>query len=355
MTNPRTPANQLYYGPLYARSYFDRNLAHIGGSNPKVVTDMRQIYGRFLSGLGSEDMSGATGYDPSYQGSHIYDLEKEDDTFGSGIFDPGGRGGTANPNMGVFASHYSLPGYIARDIPFNVQHDVTDITDGAAVVSIPAGGLLAVADNGRVNRQARSPATWRPAIGPPGWTNFDQVYVDLSAKPKAMGHAPQRVPNPVTMVPGNLVDPHLVPQVPHYAKVGYTSIVDAKQVPVGIDRAVRPVSPAAPDMPMDPQVPFVNTFNVDVQQVPLSGFGQSPPQQPTYSSLQRLRPAQSLMPPAMTRTHPMTPGGVFGQEEPAPPPEKTGPTALQLALGGLLLGAGVGLVAHTLSKRGARR
>ena len=206
--DPRTPAHQLNYSPIYARSYADRNLAHLISSNPYTVASMKKTYGRYLSGFGSEDMSGSVGYDPQYQGQHVYDLEKEDDTFGSGIFDPKGRGGTANANMGIFAGHYSLPGYVARDVPFTVMQDVTDITDDAAVVSIPGGGMFYIEDRGKLMRAAGTPPTWRPAIQPPGWTDFDQVYASSAAPPVPMngfGQAPvrrlhsqpKRTPHPV--------------------------------------------------------------------------------------------------------------------------------------------------------------
>jgi hypothetical protein len=319
VSNPRTPAHQLYYGPLYARDYFDRNLAHITSSNPDTVASMKKRYGRYLSGFGSEDMSGSTGYDPAYQGEHVYDLEREDDTFGSGIFDPKGRGGTDNPNMGIFAGHYSLPGFVARDVPFTVQKDVTDITDNAAVVSVPGGGMLYVEDRGKLVGAAPGGPTWRPAIQPPGWTRFDQVYVDMQGKPVQMSglgqlprrqlHSqPKRVPKSVFGVAAARLNPHLVRKVPTERKVGYESIVAATQLPVGVNRTAHPVAPSAPDMPMEPLVPLVNTTNVAVERMAIQGFGQEDDKKPA--------------------------------------------TAMQLAVAGLLLGAGVGLVVAVAGKGG---
>lgn len=355
MSNPRTPAHQLYYGPLYAQDYFDRNLAHIISSNPHTVATMRKRYGRYLAGFGNEDMSGQVGYDPAYQGRHVYDLEKEDDTFGSGIFDPSGRGGTGNANLGIFAGHYSLPGNVAREVPFTVSKDVTDITDDAAVVTVPGGGMAYVEDQGRLAGAAPPGPTWRPAIQPPGWTRYDQVYVDMQGKPVPMDgfgqlprrrlHArPPRVPQTVTSVPTDMVSPHGVPMLPAQGPVGYQSIVHAGQVPVGINRAVAPVAPAAPDMPMMPGVPLVSTTNVAMQKLPISGFG------------------------AGGGPH----GNVFGDEPPAsngpapngPVPNGNGPapvvepdkpvSAVELAIWGLLAGAGVGIVYSVVSKKGRR-
>lgn len=355
------PAHQLYYGPLYARSYADRNLAHLTSSNPDTVTTMKKRYGRYLSGFGSEDMSGSTGYDPAYQGQHLYDLEKEDDTFGSGIFDPGGRGGTDNANMGIFAGHYSLPGFVARDVPFRVMKDVTDITDGAQVVSIPGGGMLYVADERRRQGAAPSPPTWRPAIQPPGYTRYDQVYVDMQGKPVPMdgfgqlARQPRRVPHPVYGVPSDRYDPRRVPEVPSERSVGYTSIVHGGQLPVGINRARHPVSPAAPDMPMEPQVPFINTMNTDVQSIPLSGYGHGPggvfgQEGDDYMEPQAC-PGQQQWDASVNAC--MCPTGTQSTDvvgECIPTDEKPGASVLQLALAGLLVGAGVGLVVSVAGK-----
>ncbi|MCP4248747.1 MAG: hypothetical protein GY778_17020, partial [bacterium] len=122
---------------------------------------MRAEHGRYLSGLGGESPSGEVGYDPAYQGQEMYELEHQDDTYGSGIFDPGGRSATANANMGVFASHYSLPGYLAREVPFTVSRDVSDITDDAEVVIVPSGGLTYVESRGKLTRPAVLGPTWR--------------------------------------------------------------------------------------------------------------------------------------------------------------------------------------------------
>lgn len=345
---PQTPADQLFYGPLYATSYADRNLHHLISSSPQTVSTMRQRYGRYLAGLDGESMSGKVGYDPQYQDQHVYDLEKEDDTFGSGIFDAGGRGGTSNANMGVFASHYSLPGFIARDVPFRVQSDVTDITDGAAVVSIPGGGLLAVDDRGTVPGRAGTPPTWRPAIQPPGWTDFDQVYVDMAGKPVPMNGVGTfgDMPRPsfhYRGVPTKRRNVHRVPQVPAERPVGYRSIVAGGQVPVPVHPVANPVTPLAPDLPRDPAVPAISTVNVATQSVPISGLGA------TIAVKAGFNPIQQQLDAARQYN-------IFNQGHPGigvDEPEKKSPSALQLAFAGLLVGAAGGMI-YNLTK-GSRR
>ncbi len=318
----------------------------------------------------SNSLTGAVGYDPRYQGQEVYDLEGEDDTYGSGIFDPEGRAGTSNPNMGVFASHNSLPGYIARDVPFTVQDDVTDITDNAAVVSVPGGGMFYVEKKGRLGGAAIMGPTWRPPqIEPAGYTRHDQVYAFMNRSGQH-GHdlfpgAPVRTQPPLRR-PARTSQRHAyrVPGVPAARvvafnrvghRVGKESIVRGTQLPIPIGPSYAdPVAPAAPGMPMEPQVPFQQTVNVATQQIAIDGFGKMP----RYSSLQHPGRRASLAPPHYSAGRRATPGGVFGQGLPdcpegtvadidtleCVPEERPGPTPAQLAIYGLLAGAGVGLV-----------
>lgn len=357
MSNPRTPARQLYYEPLYGDA-LAQQIPHLGGSNPATVERMRKNYGRYLSGFSGESPDGAVGYDPRYQGQEVYDLEGEDDTFGSGIFDPEGRGGTSNPDLGVFASHDSLPGYIARDVPFTVQNDVTNITDNAAVVSVPGGGMFYVEKEGRLGGAAIMGPTWRPPqIEPAGHTRYDQGYAFMN-RPGQQGHdlfpgAPLRHQPPLRR-PARTFQGQAqrvpwspsgqgVPLFPQGQRVGTRSIVDATQLPVPIRSYQHPVARSAPGMPMGPQVPFTQIVNVDTEQIAINGFGAAP----RYSALQRGGRRAS-------------PGGIFG-EGPSMPvcpegqivdidtlqcveDEKASPSVAQLAFYGLLAGVGIGLV-----------
>lgn len=377
MITARTPAHQLYDGPIYAQDYASRNLQHIISSSPDTVQTMRKRYGRYLAGFGSEDMTGSTGYDPHYQDQHVYDLEKEDDTFGSGIFDPEGRGGTDNPNMGIFAGHYSLPGFAARDVPFTVSRDITDITDDAQVVSVPGGGLFYVEDRGRLTHAAGSPPTWRPTIQPAGHTRHDQVYVDMAGRPVPMAgfgqlpvrrfHSqPRRMQYAIDRVPSDRLNPYLVPETPYERRVGYESIVHGGQVPVPIQHARHPVSASAPDLPSEPGVPLVSTVNVATQRLAIEGmgyynalqrsgqrggpggvFGQEPEPPTTGCAGQEVWDASvgaCMCPSGMQST------GIVGECEPATE-EKKSPSALQLAFAGLLVGAGVAFVVSVTGRR----
>lgn len=66
--------------------------------------------------------------------------ELEDDVVGSGIFDEPGRRPTANPDMGVLASRFGIPGYLARERPFEVSEDII-AASGARFVPVPSGGM----------------------------------------------------------------------------------------------------------------------------------------------------------------------------------------------------------------------
>lgn len=271
MRDPRTPSEQLEYGPLYARDFLPRNMAHIVSSSPGSVRAMRKWYGRYLSGLngdglGSEDLMGQVGWDSVYQDQHIYDLEREDDSFGSGIFDPDGRGGTANSDMGVFASHYGLPGYSAREVPFTVSRDITDITDDADVVAVPGGGMYYVERKGRLSGAAITGPTWRPPqIQPPGWTRFDQVYAMMQKRNQPDPHGtwhhadvpmgppvPQLRPRspmrPTWRVPATPRE-GVVPGVPAGMTVPERSIVHARQVPVPLFPPAQLAGVEAPGRP----------------------------------------------------------------------------------------------------------
>jgi hypothetical protein len=186
---------------LYADSYAQR-LAPLRGQISRTTGGrMRQEHGRYLGGLGGDAADGQTGYDPAYQEQSTYELEQQDDTFGSGIFDPGGRAGTNNPDMGVFASHYSWPGYLAREVPFTVSRDVSDITDDAEVVYVPGGGMAFVEEAGRLQRPAVLGPTWRPkGLTPAGVTRRDQPYAFMN-RPDQPYQEPLNPRAPVAPVP----------------------------------------------------------------------------------------------------------------------------------------------------------
>ncbi len=53
MSNPRAPAHQLFYGPMYGDP-LAQQIPHLGGQNPATVAAMHRRYGRYLSGFGQD-------------------------------------------------------------------------------------------------------------------------------------------------------------------------------------------------------------------------------------------------------------------------------------------------------------
>jgi hypothetical protein len=246
---------------------------------------MRKIHGRYLSGTGMGDPKGA-GYDLTYRDTEVLALEAEDDTDGSGIFDQKGRLATANPDTGVFATHNSLPGYASREVPFTVSRDITDVTDNAAVIGIPSGGMVNVEKDGQMyGAPVLGPTPRGAALAIPPSTGRMQPYADLIGKqqPPLFPQVPVKVPplwrparrpSPVRPVPsGHRTQvPFDTPQLP----VPTASTVHGGQAPVSIGPSMAPVAPAAPDLPMAREIPAVSMVNVGpTRGIPVSGFGQT--------------------------------------------------------------------------------
>lgn len=125
-------------GQLPTRDPITKNLYRIGQTGPGTVRRWNMQHGRYLAGFGSNETQ------PAYaakQDEYAQKLENEDDVKGSGIFDSYGRKATVHMDLGVFADHPSLPGYVDREVQFSVSKDVVDITSGADVVVVPAGGM----------------------------------------------------------------------------------------------------------------------------------------------------------------------------------------------------------------------
>jgi hypothetical protein len=245
---PRRTSPQPYYGPIYdqgkqtvrALEPWTRNIGRVGQLNPAVQEKFNMRHGRFLSGLGGPPSLAPDGSDPRYEGKHLKVLEGQDDVYGSGIFDGPDGQPTANAEMGIFSSEYSLPGYVGREVPFAVSRDITDITDGGAVVMVPAGGKAVIESDGH-------PTAW-PVLGPtprapgltvPAPTAIDQVYVDLqpqsSARPPLNAMAPVRPMPRYAEPPRNYLSPmrplpwappsHPIPYAPPQRPLPYRSAV----------------------------------------------------------------------------------------------------------------------------------
>jgi hypothetical protein len=363
-------------------------------------------HGRYLSGFGSASPSGATGYDPAYQDQHVYELEGQDDVYGSGIFDPKGRAGTANPDLGVFASHDSLPGYIAREVPFTVSRDVTDITDDADVVIVPGGGMSYIAPTASVTGPAVLGPTWRPPeIQPAGWTRYDQTYAFMN-KAGQKGtvlnpNAPVKGPplyRPRRTSPDTEVGVPMVPRgdvmVPfrrQATRVPYQSQVDPFVYTAPANPVTGPtVAQSSPDLPAGFQVPPQSIVNTDVQFAPahpvppphVAAAAPDLPQRQVMPLVSTVRPMAGLgsnggMWPARYRfptSDPIVPaqypthGGVFGVDPqvcpegqinasdgscvtPEPEADKAQATPIQLAVAGALIGGTVGLIWNMTSGR----
>lgn len=133
------PSNQPYTGNPINPDPMSRELPLLGQINPVVDREIEAAHGRFLNGFGADDMQDLD--KPTSDHADVVDMEDQDDVVGSGIFDPFRRPPTVNAQMGVFEARYSIPGYHAREVPFMVNHEITDISNGAEVVGIPSGGL----------------------------------------------------------------------------------------------------------------------------------------------------------------------------------------------------------------------
>lgn len=176
----RARSAQPHVGIVFNRDPISDHLPVIGQVNPYTERRIAGWHGRNLAGLGEAGapMSGE-GRQGRYIDPHMLELEGEDDVIGSGIFDPVGRTGTQNPEAGVFASHYNIPGYIARFPPFTVNLDVTDLPSGgeAEVVEVPTGGMAYVERDGRLAGPLRWPCDGRttrdlPLIPEPPTSTF---------------------------------------------------------------------------------------------------------------------------------------------------------------------------------------
>lgn len=285
--NPRMPHREPYYGPLYGRGIQNvyapepwiRNLWRLGQASPNTIERMKMEHGRYLSGLGAapgpdglgdaqvwDPYYGSTGADARYASPELNMLEAKDDVYGSGIFSGGGNVGggsvndapaTANGQMGIFSSAYSLPGYLGREVPYTVSRDISDITDDGDVVMIPAGGMFHVEKDGYIV----APPVLGPTPRPPAMTThrpptspLSNGYTKLTAGPPQTPlnpNAPVRPPptyRPKRTWQGAMVPvPSAPPQTPMplstpQPRMPLTSIVDPLDPRVAIGEAPEPPS-----------------------------------------------------------------------------------------------------------------
>ena len=187
------PSNQPYTGKTENPDPISRELALTGQTNPIVARELAVTHGRFLSGLGEPKMVVKDEEADFYQQPDVNQMEEQDDVLGSGIFDDGRRPATVNQQMGVFEAHYSIPGPHAREVPFTINREITDISNGAAVVGIPSGGLNYVEHGdaiGYLDPTNRYEPYADPGVGGRGWdadSTLAPAEVFFAVKPTSRG------------------------------------------------------------------------------------------------------------------------------------------------------------------------
>lgn len=189
MMRPTIPSRMPYLRPEGSRGDPTRDMFtvvqyKIGQVGPAAEDGWKMAHGRYLAGLSGENETqqpwAPEEREPAGSDDHLRDLEREDDVYGSGIFDAYGRPGTINPNLGCFADHPSLPGYVDREVLYHVHKDIADITNGADVVVVAPGGMTYQERGGRpVDYDGRGTAPCRPDYRPAPPTGQDDVYVSL--------------------------------------------------------------------------------------------------------------------------------------------------------------------------------
>lgn len=134
----RYPASSNQIIPEYIdHDNVSRNSGNRGETSESVRNMLNSQYGRQLSGFGSAEYGG----DEDFDDRKLDKLEDQDDVVGSGIFDDAGSDATIHADMGVFADHPNLPGYIAREVQFEPNDSLVDLTTGGQVIAVPGGGM----------------------------------------------------------------------------------------------------------------------------------------------------------------------------------------------------------------------
>lgn len=177
----------------------------VGQESPEVEEHYYRMHGRYLNGF--------SGAEEQWQQMRRYDVTPElfaanesDDSAGAGIFDDP-HVATVHNEMGVFADHPALPGYIKRTLPFLISPEVSDAPAGAGVVEVPGGGMWAVESMGVPTRFPGVPAS-RPAFERPGRSSQLNPYVLQTAPDPQWPYAlqdpsqPSSVDTSGTFVPG---------------------------------------------------------------------------------------------------------------------------------------------------------
>ena len=162
------------------------------------------------------------------------DLQDEDGTIGSGIFDPEGQS-TVHSEMGVFADHPALPAYIANHPPFRPFEDERGIemevpSGGAAYIDIPNQPSVPFepsVDRIEVEPSMRpslvQPSQWsaplsRVSTVEPGMQSMPLTTSTAWVQPMQLPAAPQIIRAPATAIRG--FGEVSAPTWPQYAVAG---------------------------------------------------------------------------------------------------------------------------------------
>lgn len=219
---PTYPMRQPVTTNPYVTDPLNKIQAVVGNVSPKWETRHMLQHGRYLSGMdgltgcpqvtqktrdgqfqvGTQPDFMVEGDEPDWSDALMGENEHEDDSVGSGIFDPTG-GATVHTDMGVFADHPAVPGYIARNPPFYVNPEVTDITADAQVLEVPGGGLNYVEKGGVNVAPPISPwARFEPYVTYPCQSQFHPRQPDRWGAPGSREARP-----PLPMTPRHLWSP----------------------------------------------------------------------------------------------------------------------------------------------------
>lgn len=104
------------------------------GNNPGYDA-YASVYSRNLAGIETMNADEVENYP-----NELNLLAEADDVDGNGVFDPNLTHGNVHPDEGVFAAHYSLPGYVERD-HFYSPSEVTSLPRGGNLVYVPGGAV----------------------------------------------------------------------------------------------------------------------------------------------------------------------------------------------------------------------
>jgi hypothetical protein len=220
---------QPYTGSTTDQDPISSKLPFIGQINPYTLARYQAAHGRYLSGMGSTQGLGMNPNEGDAEFVHedlMLELERDDDVYGSGIFDKPGRADTIHSTLGVFGDHPSVPGYIGREVQFAVSQEVHDVANGADLVTVPAGGMAYVERGGHLVDVEGRPNPFGP------YENLNRPH-GLPGPCRGCAPGTTRLPREGGVVPmafpgGTAVDPNRpndVPSVPQQSGVQYKSSI----------------------------------------------------------------------------------------------------------------------------------